>query len=77
MMQAKELKEWLSGIEDDRLVFIDEGGLTLRVLGQISYIEVGGGPIIDECMLCKKNGIYKCAPPPGGEHCKGFASKVE
>jgi hypothetical protein len=46
MISAKELKAFLETIGDDERVAIDEGGLTLEVVGRSSvYIEVGGLPL--------------------------------
>lgn len=44
-MQAKEIKEWLNGIDDERMIAIDDGGLSLVVKGEFSYCEVGGIPL--------------------------------
>ena len=40
----KELIDWLSGMGDDDLVGIDDGGLTLVVEGKDAYYEIGGMP---------------------------------
>ena len=40
---VKELRQWLAVLDRDSSVGIDEGGLTLRVLGDEDvYFEVGG-----------------------------------
>lgn len=43
-MTAKKVKEWLATIDDEKMVAIDEGGLTLVVKGERSYLEIGGIP---------------------------------
>ena len=40
----KELIEWLNGLDDDDLVGIDDGGLTLVVEDKEDYYEIGGIP---------------------------------
>lgn len=47
-MEAKEIKEWLATVADDKMIAIDEGGLTLMVKGERSYIEVGGIPLDED-----------------------------
>lgn len=45
MMSAGEIREWLSQFEDDAMVAVDEGGLTLvYVNDEDIYCEVGGTP---------------------------------
>ena len=42
-MTKAEIVEWLSSFDDDDNVAIDDGGLTLVVIGDpISYLEIGG-----------------------------------
>jgi len=42
-MTKQEIIEWLDSLEDDDLVYIDDGGLALCVVGMEGvYIEVGG-----------------------------------
>lgn len=45
---VKDIREWLSGLDDDALVGIDEGGLTIQRVGkrgeQTEYFEIGGMP---------------------------------
>ena len=49
MMEASEVQQWLSNLDPDDLVAIDEGGLTLIVVGRPDqYIEIGGEPDDDE-----------------------------
>ena len=40
----KELINWLSDLDDDDLIGIDDGGLTLVVEGKEDYYEIGGLP---------------------------------
>jgi hypothetical protein len=47
-MEAKEIKEWLATVADDKTIAIDEGGLTLVVKGERSFCEVGGIPLTEE-----------------------------
>lgn len=44
-MQSGELMEWLDTIGKRAIVGIDDDGLTLRALGSMEYIEVGGLPL--------------------------------
>ncbi len=49
MMTVKEVKDWLSVMPDDSCVAVDEGGLTLVMVGNEGvYLEVGGVPEEDE-----------------------------
>jgi len=54
MIEVRELKQWLATLDDEDMVAIDEGGLTLEVvfiasLGNLgAYIEIGGKPDEDE-----------------------------
>lgn len=42
---VREIKDWLNSLTEDELVGIDEGGLTLRVVGRPDvYYEIGGIP---------------------------------
>lgn len=43
----QEISDWLATLRDDALIGIDEGGLTLRELGGVAYLEVGGLPLGD------------------------------
>lgn len=43
-LPAKVVKAWLATVKDDEDVAIDEGGLTLVVVGGDAYLEVGGDP---------------------------------
>lgn len=47
-MEAKEIKEWIATVADDKMIAIDEGGLTLVVQGERSFCEVGGIPLSEE-----------------------------
>jgi hypothetical protein len=39
----KELREWLDNFEDENMVGVEEGGLTLEVVGlPQAYFEIGG-----------------------------------
>ena len=41
----KELREWLDTFEDENMVGVEEGGLTLEVVGlPQAYFEIGGVP---------------------------------
>jgi hypothetical protein len=46
MMRAREVQEWLESLIPDDTVAIDDGGLTLAVVGREdeAYLEVGGIP---------------------------------
>jgi hypothetical protein len=46
-MKAKEIKDWLATVDDEKMVAVDDGGLTLVVKGERSYCEVGGIPLDD------------------------------
>ena len=50
MMRAREVQEWLEPLNPDDRVAIDEGGLTLVVVGREdkAYLEVGGIPLDDD-----------------------------
>lgn len=58
-MPKKEIREWLDALDDDAVIGIDEGGLSLVVQGfEEIYCEVGGMPEEDEvvdhcCEDCK------------------------
>ena len=44
-MEVKELIRWLQTLDKDDVVYIDEGGLTLRSMMESDvYNEVGGEP---------------------------------
>ncbi len=51
-IDAAALKRWLDSLDDDAIVYIDEGGLTLMQYVEdpdadpdhIPYLEVGGSP---------------------------------
>ncbi len=47
-MIAKEIKEWLATIDDDKMIAVGEDGLSLVVKGERSYCEVGGIPLDDD-----------------------------
>ncbi len=44
MMSVEEIKSWLSTMEDETMIGIDEGGLILSEVGGPAYLEVGGIP---------------------------------
>jgi hypothetical protein len=45
----KELREWLDTFEDENMVGVEEGGLTLEVVGlPQAYFEIGGIPEEEE-----------------------------
>jgi hypothetical protein len=46
-MLAKEIKEWIATIDDDKAIAVDEGGLNLVVKGERSFCEVGGIPLAE------------------------------
>jgi len=50
MMRAKQVQEWVALLNPDDAVAIDEGGLTLVVVGREdeAYLEVGGIPLDDD-----------------------------
>lgn len=37
-----EIRDWLAEFDDSTLVGVDDGGLTLRVVGRDEYLEIGG-----------------------------------
>ena len=46
---VSELREWLSWLEDEHQVCIDDGGLSLQVVGDTEiYIEIGGNPEFED-----------------------------
>ena len=46
---VREIKKWLNTLDDDDLVGVDDGGLCLRVVGEIHvYHEIGGMPEREE-----------------------------
>jgi hypothetical protein len=47
MMRAKEVQEWVASFDSDDAVAIDDGGLTLVVVGREdeAHLEVGGIPL--------------------------------
>lgn len=48
-MTVKEIREWLNSLAADELVAVDDGGLTLVVVGdERVYCEVGGIPEEEE-----------------------------
>lgn len=48
-MAAGELKKWLSHLNDEDQICIDDGGLALQLVDVPDiYIEVGGDPGYDE-----------------------------
>ncbi len=48
-MPVKEIREWLDTLNDDDLVGVDDGGLSLQVVDDPgSYCEIGGIPEEDE-----------------------------
>ncbi len=59
MMRVYELREWLQSLDYRDNVAIDEGGLSLVLVGEPEvYIEIGGEPEEDEaeqiqCARCK------------------------
>jgi hypothetical protein len=42
--RKEELIEWLEELQDGVMVGVDDGGLTLRVVGENAYYEIGGLP---------------------------------
>lgn len=44
-MTAKEIKEWLATIDDEKMVAIGEDLMSLVVKGEKSYCEIGGIPV--------------------------------
>jgi hypothetical protein len=44
MMSKAEIQAWLETLPDDAEIAIDDGGITLVVLGHRAYCEVGGIP---------------------------------
>jgi hypothetical protein len=44
MTTAKELQDWAATLLPDEVVGIDDGGLTICVVGQTAYLEIGGLP---------------------------------
>lgn len=50
-MRIGEVREWLRDRSDDELIAIDEGGLTLVIVGDDEdYCEIGGEPL--SCVVC-------------------------
>jgi hypothetical protein len=47
MLSNAELKAWLATLPDEATIGVDEGGLTLRVVDDDAYLEVGGMPSPD------------------------------
>lgn len=47
---VKELREWLKRFDENELVAIDEGGLTLEAYEEDSdvYLEIGGWPLEED-----------------------------
>ncbi len=45
-MTAKMVKAWIeANVNDEEEIYIDEGGLTLRIVGvHDDYLEIGGEP---------------------------------
>lgn len=41
-MKAKKIKEWLNTIDENAEVGIDDGCLCLCVVGEPTYLEIGG-----------------------------------
>lgn len=48
MITKAELRGWLETLPDDELVYVEEGGLSLRAYASSAYIEVGGNPDEEE-----------------------------
>src|SRR5262245_8971437 len=48
MMSKKTIVDWLRTVPDDADIAIDEGGLTLVVVNDEGWLEVGGMPDEDE-----------------------------
>lgn len=44
MMSNADIKAWLAALAEDAKIGVDEGGVTLVVLGDDRYLEVGGIP---------------------------------
>ena len=52
MLRVAELQRWLGTLPKDSQVAVDEGGLTLVVVGdQGVYLELGGVPDDAECWV--------------------------
>ena len=49
-MRTNEVRKWLESLGPDDLIAIDEGGLTLVVIGseEEAYLEIGGVPLDDD-----------------------------
>jgi hypothetical protein len=45
---VRDIKKWLERIPPDERIGIDNGGLTLRVVGGPEYYEIGGLPEEEE-----------------------------
>ena len=58
-MQARELKEWLSHVDDAELVAINDDGMAIVVVGadDDAYLEIGCVPSPLE--LCPDEGLYR------------------
>lgn len=59
-LTAKELKEWINSLPSGTSVGIDEGGLTLQVVGNPEvYLEIGGLPEDEDgtiyCQACESD----------------------
>jgi hypothetical protein len=44
MMNMKDVRDWLNTLPEDAVIGIDEGGLSLQMLGGEEYLELGGLP---------------------------------
>ena len=56
MIKASVLKEWPASIDDESDVAIDEGGLTMVLVGTSqAYIEIGGEPEKEEQRVVRWN----------------------
>ena len=64
-IEAKELKEWINSLPSGTSIGIDEGGLTLQVVGNPDvYLEIGGLPDEENatiyCPVCENVPLDVC-----------------
>ncbi len=52
MIAVRELRDWLNSLDPGDVIGVDDGGLTLCVVGTSAYIEVGGLPEPESCDDC-------------------------
>jgi hypothetical protein len=55
-MPKKELERWLSTLEDETWIAIDDGGLAIVDLDSDAYIEIGGVPEVVKAIGEKTSG---------------------